>query len=195
MRMIKTINTQDQKLLGGLLQADNQAVKQIYDLALPSVISWVKENNGTEADARDIFQEALIALFRRLEGNNFTLTCTLKSFLRIMCRNLWLARIRDSKKVQLSAMDDAEEEELDEQLLIRLERAEQEQLFFKHFDALGDNCRKILQWFFDKVPLKEIAEKLNTSEGYIKKRKFTCKERLIKAIQSDPVFGELSSKA
>lgn len=189
--MVKATNTKDQDLLEGLLEANSQKIKKIYDLALPAVIYWVKENNGSEAEARDIFQEALIALFRKTEKGNFTLTCTLKSFLRIMCRNLWLTRLRNRDR-QASSLEDVEASaKLDEDLVYRLEQSEKQQLFFKHFDALGVNCRKILQWFFDKVPLKKIAERMDTSESYIKKRKFLCKEKLIKAVQSDPVFQEL----
>ena len=102
--MIKAQNQTDQKLLEGVLSADNQSIRQIYDTVLPSVIQWVKENNGTESDARDIFQEAIITLFRKVEEGNFTLTCTLKSFIRIMCRNLWLTRIRNNKKFSCNSL-------------------------------------------------------------------------------------------
>ena len=50
-----------------------------------------------------------------------------------------------------------------------------------------------MQWFFDKMPLRKIAKKLDTSEGYIKKRKFICKEKLIKAIKADAIFNELKN--
>ena len=192
MLMIQAKKTSYQQLLEGILKADPIQIQEVYDLALPSVIQWVRENNGTEADARDIYQEALIALFRKLEGGKFELTCTLKSFLRIMCRNLWLARIRNNKKFETSELESVEKVDLDSNLIERLENSEKDQLFFKHFDALGGNCKQILQWFFDKVSLKEIARKLDTSEGYIKKRKFKCKEQLVKAIQADPKFVELS---
>ena len=65
--MITTQIPEDYPLLVGLQQSDSSSIKAIYDLALPSVIHWVKENKGTEADGRDIFQEALIALYRRLK--------------------------------------------------------------------------------------------------------------------------------
>ena len=110
-----------------------------------------------------------------------------------MCRNLWLSRLRN-KQNQVSPLEGVEQAELESDLEQRLERSEREQLFFKHFDQLGEQCRKIMQWFFDKVPLKEIAARLDTSENYIKKRKFVCKEKLIKAVQADPMFQELSTK-
>lgn len=193
MEKIKATNDLDRALLLGLKNADGNKIKQVYDLALPSVIRWVEENNGTEADARDIFQEALVALFRKLESGEFTLTCTLKSFLRIMSRNLWLTRLRDNKKFQASPLENVEQVELDKGILQSIEDSERSRLFFKHFDALGEKCQQILRLFFDKTPLAEIAEKLDTSVNYIKKRKFTCKEQLVKAVQKDPIFRELKN--
>lgn len=191
MKVIKASTITDSQLLKGLQDSDRKAIQAIYDLALPAVIDWVKQNNGNEQDARDIFQEALIALFRKVSEGEFTLTCTLKSFIRIMCRNLWLTRLRDGKKMQASPLEDVEPIQLPDDLITRLERSAKDQLFYKHFDALGENCQKILTWFFDKVKLAEIARRLDTSEGYIKKRKFVCKEKLIKAIQADPNFKDL----
>ena len=193
MSAIKATNDIDLQLLKGVLKADNRSIKQVYDLALPSVISWVEENNGTEADARDIFQEVLIALFRKLESGDFTLTCTLKSFLRIMSRNLWLTKLRDGKKHRATPLEGVEKVTLEKDVVEQLEHSERNQLFFKHFDKLGESCRKILSLFFDKIPLAEIATKMDTSENYIKKRKFQCKEQLVKAVQSDPVFLELKN--
>ncbi len=193
MSVIKATNDIDLQLLKGALKADNRSIQQLYDLALPSVISWVEENSGTEADARDIFQEALIALFRKLESGDFTLTCTLKSFLRIMCRNLWLTKLRDRKKYKASPLEGIEEVSLEKDVVEHLEQSDRNRLFFKHFDKLGESCRKILSLFFDKTPLAEIAIQMDTSENYIKKRKFQCKEQLVKAVQSDPVFLELKN--
>ena len=193
MEKIKALTAKDQELLQGLQTANRQAIEQVYDLALPAVILWVKENNGTEADARDIFQEALIALFQKLEAAPFEISCSLKSFIRIMCRNLWLSRLRNRKKFKYSPLTDIEAVELEEDVQQRIEQAEKTQLYFKHFDNLDGKCQKILQWFFDKVPLKEIAQRLDTSENYIKKRKFLCKEKLIEAIQNDALFVELNN--
>jgi RNA polymerase sigma factor, sigma-70 family len=191
--MIEAQSVHDEKMLRGLLNSDRQAIMEVYDLALPAVIHWVKENSGTEADARDIFQEAILALFQKLEKGEVRLTCTLKSFLRIICRNLWLARLRNRRKVQVTPLEQIENVELDNDLMQSIAQSERAQLFFHHFDALGDNCRKILQWFFDKVPMKTIAERLDSSESYIKKRKFICKEKLVKAIKADAKFDELKN--
>ena len=189
--MIKANTSVDQSLLEGLKNSKKESIKAIYDLALPAVIQWVKENNGTEEDARDIFQDAIVALFSKVKSKDFKLTCTLKSFLRIMCRNLWLSRIRNKNKFFTKDLDEVEEVEMGEDLLEKIDKSEKEALYFKHFRELGESCREILEAYFNKIPVKEIAEKLKTSESYIKKRKFNCKEKLIKSIQDDPLYLEL----
>ncbi|MEO1514753.1 MAG: sigma-70 family RNA polymerase sigma factor [Bacteroidota bacterium] len=191
MNTISAQSQEDQDLLRGLLNADSRKIRTMYDLALPSVIDWVKNNQGTEADARDVFQEALLALYRRMKQKDFALSCSLKSYIRIICRNLWLSRLRKQQRVELKAPEDWATVQLDAAMVHQTERSEREQLFLERFDALGENCQKILRWFFDKVPMATIAERLNTSESYIKKRKFICKEKLIKSIREDGRFREL----
>lgn len=188
--MITAINESDQELLVGIKNADSTTIKRVYDLALPTVIRWTKDNNGSEADARDLFQDAIMALYRRLESSDFELTCRLQSYLRIMCRNLWLARLRKEQNKTMIT-EETEAVELDDNVLALIEVNDRHRLFRRHFDLLEDGCRRVLALFFDKTPLKAIAEMLGTSEGYIKKKKFKCKERLIKSVQSDPSFDEL----
>lgn len=189
--MIKAINDLDQSLLEGIAASDNVSIHKVYDMALPSIIHWVKENSGEEEDARDIFQEAMIALFKKCQGDDFELTCTLKSFLRIICRNLWLAKLRKKDKALRADLQELDEMIIDDNLQKHLEQAEKRKLFFEHFNLLGAKCKKILSEYFAKTPVKEIAKQLETSESYIKKRKFMCKKKLIESIQKDPMFNEL----
>lgn len=182
----------DEILLNGIRTSNNQLIKQVYDLALPAVISWVKDNSGTEADAQDVFQESLVVIFKKLQKGNFELTCTLKSFIRIVCRNLWLAKIRNKDKKMNVSTPDLEKIKLEDDIIYNIELSEKEQLFYSHLNLLGKDCKTILKKFFEKIPFKTIAAEMQTSESYIKKRKFICKEKLIKSIQSDKKYAELS---
>lgn len=192
MNTIRATNQDDQQYLEGLAASSSEAIQAVYDLALPSIILWVKANSGTEADARDIFQEALMALFKRLGKGDFELTCTLKSYLRIMCRNLWLTKIRDNKKWHQTSLDNIEAVELESEMDELMQKSAQSRLFYKHFEALGEKCKTILQGFFQKKPMAEIAKELDTSVGYIKKRKFICKEKLVEAVKADAAYKNLT---
>ncbi|MEZ4980817.1 MAG: sigma-70 family RNA polymerase sigma factor [Saprospiraceae bacterium] len=186
--MIKATQNEDLYLLEGMQRGDESAIKKIYDLALLSVITWVEENSGTEADARDVFQDALLALYRRLNGGDFELSCTLKSYLRIVCKNLWLAKIRKSGKVSHLDKEKEENQVMDQEIIEQIETNERRKFFYRHFEKLAESCQKIMAMFFDKIPLAEIAQKMDTTEAYIKMRKFQCKEQLVKSIQADKEF-------
>ncbi len=190
---IVAINDADQELLEGLSRAESIAVTKVYDLVLPSVITWVTENNGSEADARDIFQEAMIALYLKLEKEDFELTCTLKSFLRVICRNLWLTRLRDMKNREATVPEGIEDKFEEYDLIEEITQTDRNRLFLKHFNKLSEKCRRLLRMFFNKIPFAEIAMKLKTSEGYVKKNKFKCKQRLVEAIQRDAMYNELKN--
>lgn len=191
---MNTTDTGDQDLLDGLLSGDPRKVKMLYDAYLPDIIRYVRQNNGSEADARDLFQEALIAIYRKLVDHDLELTVALRTFIQVICRNLWLRNLRKTQRISLQAPNDMVEQSATTEILgLDLERMERDRTYFRCFDQLGEKCRKILSWYFDKVSMREIAEKLDTTEAFIKKKKFECKNKLIEQLHQDPVFKELQN--
>ena len=85
------------------------------------------------------------------------------------------------------------ETEFDHDFSELVEKNERFKLYQKHFQMLGSDCQKLLQLFFDKVPLKQIAQIMGYSgEKYVKKRKFKCKEYLVTSIKQDVNFKKIS---
>lgn len=189
---MNTTDKADQELLDGLLSDDPRRINALYDAFLPDIIRYVRRNSGSEADARDLFQEALIAIYRKLLDNDLELTVALRTYIQVICRNLWLRSLRKTRRIDLQTPTDmVEHASTSETLGLNLERMERDRTYFRCFDQLGDKCKKILSWYFDKIPMKDIAEKLDTTEAFIKKKKFECKNKLIEAVHRDPVFKEL----
>ncbi|MCB9278251.1 MAG: sigma-70 family RNA polymerase sigma factor [Lewinellaceae bacterium] len=189
--MIRTVDEADKTLLEGIKSADREQVQRFYDEYMPGIIQFVVSHKGTEDDARDVFQDAVYFLFRKMRSGELVLTASLRTYLLAVCRNIWRTRLRDSRELRLqpgegeSAAD--ESPDIDELIF----RAGRDRLYREHFSRLGDQCRRILELFFAKVRLSEIAEMLNLTEKYVKKRKFTCKETLVASIRQDPRFEEL----
>ena len=187
---IKAIDQSDQALIQGIIQADPRQVERLYAEFLPGIVRYVTENSGSEAEARDIFQEAVIVIYKKVLSKTLELEVPLKAYLFAICRNLWLSQLRYKKSKRTT---EAGEQlfDLDADTVNKMEKTQMEQLFHKHFKNLESKCRDILKSFFSKEPMKAIAERYKTSESYIKKRKHHCKSQLIKAIQSDPLYNEL----
>jgi len=179
----------------GIKNRDNKILKIIYKEHFSLIKSFIIKNSGTIDDARDVFQEAVIVIYRYTKKDNFEINCSFETFLYSICRTIWLNNLRN-KKIRTNKLDDIKEyitfsASDDEQI----EESAEYKLYQKHFQKLGDECKKLLQLFYDKVPYKEIAKKMNyKSTGLVKKKKFKCKEFLLKSIREDPEFKLLNEK-
>ena len=69
-------------------------------------------------------------------------------------------------------------------------------LYQKHLNLLDPDCQKVLTLYYDGVSIRDIMEIMGyASESYTKKKKFICKEKLIKRIKSDPDFVTISGSS
>lgn len=181
-------------ILEGLKTSDSNVLEYVYKKYFPIVRFFVIKNSGTDEDAKDVFQEAIILIFKRLKDGTLDLTCAFKTYLYSVCRILWLRQL-EKKKVRNEVVTDNQVfVQLDDEIEGQAEQQEQFRIYQKHFQLLHKDCQEILQLFLKKVPLKEIAQKMNIkSDKYLKKRKYDCKETLIKRIQNDPDYKRLKN--
>ena len=191
--MITTAHDSDLSLLNGLMKGDGPSIDSIYAACYNQVRIMIKDHKGSTEDAKDVFQDAMLVLYRRLHEGDFNLTCKLSSYLQVVSRNLWRSRTRRTPMVALSEKVEKETVLLDESVIEEMINNDKRGLLYKHFDNLERGCKKILELFFLKVRMAEIARRINSTEAYVKKRKFICKSRLIEAIKSDPMYQELKN--
>lgn len=183
-------------LLNGILRNDTIILQFIYKNFYSKINFFIKKNSGDDDDANDIFQEAIIIIFRKLKANELVLDCTFETYLYSVCRFLWLKQL-DKRKIEREKIKDNHdyhEDIYDDGLEKVADLNERYKLYQKHFTNLGKDCQKVLQLYFDKVPLKNIAQIMGfKSEKYAKKRKFKCKEYLIKSIKQDLEYNKILS--
>ncbi|HZL11951.1 MAG TPA: sigma-70 family RNA polymerase sigma factor [Prolixibacteraceae bacterium] len=184
-------------LLNGIRRNDTIVLQHIYKNFYSKINFFIKKNNGDDDDANDIFQEAIIIVFRKLKSNELVLDdCTFETYLYSVCRFLWLKQL-EKRKIEKEKIKDNHEyndDIYDDELEKVADLNERYRLYQKHFINLGKDCQKILQLYFDKVPLKNIAQIMGfKSEKYAKKRKFKCKEYLIQSIKQDMEYSKILS--
>ena len=182
-------------LIDGIKNKDSKTFNFLYKKYFSLVRSFVLNNNGTTDDAKDVFQEAVIAIFRYSQNENFELKCSFETFLYSICRTIWLNNLRN-QRVHLNKIN-----EISEFIIFSsstnemIEESLEYKLYQKHFQRLSEECKKLLQLFFDKVSYAEIAKLLGySSVGFVKKKKFNCKEFLMKSIKNDSEFNRLSKE-
>jgi len=189
------IHYSSETLINGIRLRDNEILNYIYSTYYPIIRHLVMTNCGSRLDAEDIFQDAIIVIFEKLQKENIILQCSFKTYMYSICRNLWLQRLDKKKRVSFSFHD------LEEFIIVK-EEVEQivnvitkDKIFQKHYLGLSENCQKILRLTFNRVTAREIARILGfKSEQYARKRKSQCRKTLITRIKNDPDFKKLKNE-
>ncbi len=185
----------DEQILKGILRHDNLILQHIYKQFYYQVNLFIKRNSGNEDDANDIFQEAIIIIYRKIKENDLVFKMSsFQGYLFSVCRFLWLKEL-EKRKIEQQRLNDSLpflEEIYDDNLVEIVRKNERYGLYQKHFKTLSTDCQKLLQLFFEKVPMTEIAKIMGyKGDNYAKKRKYTCKELLVSRIKNDTEFKKI----
>ncbi len=169
-------------LLEGLAKNDRQAAETLYRQHYSMVQSMVIHNNGTNDDARDIFQEAMIVLYEKSRSGSFELNCQLKTYVYSVCRRLWLKKLGQRQKY-IPDMNGIEETvPVDEDVDSHEQRNGEFQVMEKALLSLGEPCKSLLEAFYlQKRNMTEIAGSFGyTNADNAKNQKYKCLMRLKK---------------
>jgi RNA polymerase sigma factor (sigma-70 family) len=185
----------DEAIIDGLKKQNSLIIRYVYKEYYPTIKFLITTNSGTDTDAEDVFQDALVVLYRKIARENLVLTSSFKTFLYSICRNLWLQRL-DRRVFRNEFLELEDLGELQDISYSEQPEDDQEKyrLFQQHFFKLGDDCQKVLKLFMNKTSLREIADIMGfKTEKYAKTRKFMCKEKLKNSIINDPNFKKYLS--
>lgn len=182
----------DKRYIEAILKGDKKGIKAIYTSFLPRITNYIKKNSGTADDAKDVFQEALIVLFKKARQDNFKLTSAFYTYLFGIARNIWGNRLQQAGRRPTTSIPEEKEFADVNEFEEVIQEEERYQLFRSKLRAMGEDCQKLLKLFFKKVPMKEIVGLMGySSVSYAKKRKFQCKEKLVSLVRKDPKFNTL----
>lgn len=184
----------DQKYIQALLHNDNIGIQEIYAKFSPMVIKLVTSNSGSVGEAKDLMQDALIAIFHHAQGEDFVLTCPFGPYLYSICQKRWLNVLRRKKRhrVTIEKLEVSESEPSIEILTIALQRQEgQRQFLWKKFEELSERCRELLRVRWEGHEWREVAEYFDLQEGYVRKKGMECWHKLVSIIQADAQYAAL----
>lgn len=182
----------DNKYINALRNNDQVLLDELYTLFSGKIKKMVLQNNGSEADAADIFQEALVDLYKKAK-TGFTLTCPMEAFLFMICRNRWLNTITRRKYNNVTfAEDEGYSNLVSEDSFAVAEQIKTNQnrknLIDSKLVELGGSCSELLQLSWSGKKLELIATLMNTTYNYIRKKKSDCMGKLIDLIKGSPDY-------
>ncbi len=175
----------DDELLIGLATGSDAALTQLYRRYFPMVLHLVVNNSGSEDDAKDIYQEALVVLYEKVAADTLDLNCQLKTYLYSVSRRLWLKQL--SRRSRAGAgRDDAYFQAtdvpapVDDDLATHEMRDRQFDLMAESLGKLGEPCRTLLEDFYIRhFSMQQLTEKFGyTNTDNAKTQKYKCLTRL-----------------
>lgn len=172
----------EESLIEGIKEDSHQSLRYIYKAYFPMILHFITSNSGTEQEAKDIYQEAVIVLYEKLKEADFELTCKIKTFIYSVCRRLWLKRLAEKNKYGGKINDYEEFLPFEDDTEATNEQEQQYQMMTEAMVRLGEPCKTILEDFYiKKMSMQQITSKMGyTNTANAKNQKYKCMMRLKK---------------
>jgi len=181
----------DQKYISALRDRDEILCQEIYDKFLPKVISMVIAKGGNKLQAKDVFQQALLAIFLDSKTRNIVLKSSFGAYLKRICYNKFMDLCR-KQKIKLRNEEAlrliGEEHENAENTIQKEDRYN---LIWQCLQQLNEDCRIIINGKIKGMKTKDIMEKINFTKSantFFQKR-FDCMRRLRELIEQHPGYA------
>ncbi|MEM6643235.1 MAG: sigma-70 family RNA polymerase sigma factor [Bacteroidota bacterium] len=168
----------DSEILQRISKGDEQVLDYLYKKYYGMMTRVVLSNSGSEEEAKDVYQEALVAFWQKAAKGDLVLTSKISTYLYSICLNQW--------RKELDKKSRRQEEEVDEGYYQSYESEERSKIVHACIEELGEVCRKVLtHYYFDGMNMQEIAAKLDfANTDTAKTKKYKCKKKLDQLIKN-----------
>jgi RNA polymerase sigma factor (sigma-70 family) len=183
------VNTSDQELLQHLasnsLATREKSWELIYQSFYPLIRNMVRQHNGSEEDAVDVFQDGLLVFSRNVKNGAFRGDSSIKTYLFSICKNLWLKtyykRQREliaGSELILEAGDDLEYLKNVESISVLM-------------NELNEDCRNVLiEFYYNNRSMNELKEMFNVNSiQAAKNKKWRCLGCLMKLFKEKGILA------
>lgn len=167
-----------------IINNDQKALKKLYMENFWKIKHYVLQNSGNEDSAKDVYQEAFVALWRNLKKGKFTPENenALENYLFQIAKNKWLDQLRKvktKKETQLDTFNQIQPQENNFSEEIESDFTEKYNLAMTAFASMGRQCKELLtQFYFEKKSMNEIAKIFSINENSARNKKYRCVQKL-----------------
>jgi RNA polymerase sigma factor (sigma-70 family) len=168
------------------------ALKALYDDLRPRVVKHIKQNNGTSAEALDVLQDAIVAVYSNIIEKKFRGESSVTTFTFAVAKNQWLNRLK-RKQIESKYINANEDSELVENLLPAYYNQEKKDAITKILSGLGSVCEDLLiKIYYMNYSMKDIvAESKFENEQVVRNKKYKCMKSLKTLLKSNTHYIEL----
>ncbi len=168
-------------------QQRDKALRHIYTANRERICSFIMSNSGSADEAKDIFQETVIAFYENVRDQKFKGESAISTYLYSIARFKWLNQLKKNKTRDFHHQE-LETDEFDRSTLARMINEEEKAGILEVLTKLGDVCKKILiESLYHNASMKEITAQGNfSSEQVVRNKKYKCLQKLKQLIVERP---------
>ena len=181
----------EQKYIQYLLANQHEGIQLIYSRYGGLVVRMIKKNNGTEDDGWDMLQESLVDIYHMAKNRDFQLTTSFQSFLLLVAKRKWLNVLKQKKGREVTNMDESVfnvEDEGEKEYEAYFVQEEKEQVMMALLSTLGERCQEIIRRCMQSKHQEKIAEAMDITYAYLRKKKSECMAKLGEKVKEHPLF-------
>lgn len=177
----------DELIVSELKKKSEVALRELYKTHYPMIVSLVCLNSGTEQEAKDVYQEAVISFYEKVQEDHFILTCKIKTYLYAVSRRLWLKRLHEKKRFHGSIEETEIFLGIEEEMTDVEEKEKRFNRMGEALNGLGEPCRSIIEdYYIHDLSMETISAKFGyTNADNAKNQKYKCLQRLKKLFFDD----------
>ena len=172
----------DEALLAGIQNEDEAALTYLYKHHYPMILHFVQNNSGTDDEAKDIYQEAIIIFYEKVREGSLELNCQIKTYLYSVSRRLWLKRLALKNRFAGVISESDSFADIEEDVIQAEEKEFRFEKMAEALSLLGEPCKTLLEDFYiQDLSMQLITEKFGyTNSDNTKNQKYKCLMRLKK---------------
>ena len=171
---------------------NESAFVYLYGLLYTKAVAYIRKNSGTEEEARDVFQDALLAFYKLVRQDRLRPDTKAEAYIFSIFRNLWLKKLHKRKR-EVLLDEEAHDVPIEGGQLEGLIATEQHALLDQAIESLGPDCQAILiAYYYEQLRMEEIAQLLNFSSAQVaKNKKYNCMKKLKQLVLNSDYFRHL----
>lgn len=170
----------NEELVKGLEIQDSQVIQYLYEKVGPMVYKLIIDSGGKLVDAKDIFQEGILAAFLNIRSGKYQPSSNAKfsTYLIQICKFKWYDL---NKSSYMKKKSDEEMKDISDESEWNGESEVEERIrhLYQLLGHLGERCKKILHFFYwEKMSIEEIGLAMGLEANSAKNQKYRCMQKL-----------------
>jgi DNA-directed RNA polymerase specialized sigma24 family protein len=159
---------------GRIMSAEHEKFfADLYERGFPLVAKFISSRNGTFEEARDIYQDALVIYFEKLQSGSIDISVSTEAYVAGIAKHLWFKRHKEERRfVRLASFE--------ENITILQDDFVNAERLTSILERAGKKCLDLLQEFYYKnSALKDIAVRFGFRSAHAATvQKFKCLEKV-----------------